>query len=972
MDKNFSKGSEWRKWDLHAHTPLDYDWQDDDILTNDNDKKNFAIKYIDFAKSQNISAIAITDHNFCNNIEDSLIPYIQEEANKNNIVVFPGFEITAKDGSGIHILVIFPENTNLQTILDIVKKCFPAGTILQSEQPPVSDKSISEIKEIINAAKLESILIYAHADRENGVLFQGTIRGQRRIDEWHNPYVDMVQMSKRKSEITGFYKNIFIDKDPTYYRKIAYIMASDCRTLNVNNSSDRYYLGEKFSWIKADLSFKGLQQAIVECEDRICSENYPENMEQINSNKTKYIDKISISSEEPSEHWFNQEIVLNSGLVSIIGNKGSGKSALADIIGLLGNSKNTEYFSFLNKDKFYKDNSSDKHFAKIKWLSDENYTDSIPLKKSFDDSAIEKVRYIPQSYFEKVCNLIDNQKDFKKEIEKVIFKHLSDEEKQGTTDFDSLIKLKKEVGKNDIERYVTQLREKIDTYVSISDELLNQNILLNKSYLDDLSKQKLLLDANLAALNKNRIEKPVDSDITALSNIMDEINKEDLKLKGLQKSEYNILQKLDNLDSIEINIQSFKITYEDIKERLFEQFNSLDLKIEDILTLTINETTISNKKKELDLIKSKIEKQIQDTVNNIKSLDSKKETQEQLLTQESKNYQDYLQTKTNYEKQLNELLGDKDAPLSKVDTYYYYEHICSEEYINNLKLQKDNLFKEIIGLSIKIFEVFLSIRKIYEHLKENVDSFIKNFNFSPESNIKIEFKPNIKILKEAFISNIMLYIDKQGAFRGEERDKLFENICNLELNTSEDFSHMLISLIKTIKQNNDNKEDTINKSLKKDAKASDLYEYIFSAKYLEVDYDLEFNNKPISMLSPGERGLLLLTFFLLADTSSNPLILDQPEDNLDNQTIYNVLVQLIKNAKKKRQVIIVTHNPNLAVVCDSDQIICANFDSSKDPKIEYLSGSIENPDINERIVNILEGTMPAFKNRDKKYIITRK
>lgn len=151
-----------------------------------------------------------------------------------------------------------------------------------------------------------------------------------------------------------------------------------------------------------------------------------------------------------------------------------------------------------------------------------------------------------------------------------------------------------------------------------------------------------------------------------------------------------------------------------------------------------------------------------------------------------------------------------------------------------------------------------------------------------------------------------------------------------------------------------------------------MYEYIFSAKYLEVDYDLEFNNKPISMLSPGERGLLLLTFFLLADTSSNPLILDQPEDNLDNQTIYNVLVQLIKNAKKKRQVIIVTHNPNLAVVCDSDQIICANFDSSKDPKIEYLSGSIENPDINERIVNILEGTMPAFKNRDKKYIITRK
>ena len=122
------------------------------------------------------------------------------------------------------------------------------------------------------------------------------------------------------------------------------------------------------------------------------------------------------------------------------------------------------------------------------------------------------------------------------------------------------------------------------------------------------------------------------------------------------------------------------------------------------------------------------------------------------------------------------------------------------------------------------------------------------------------------------------------------------------------------------------------------------------------------------MLSPGERGLLLLTFFLLADTSNAPLILDQPEENLDNQTIYNVLVQLIRNAKKKRQVIIVTHNPNLAVVCDSEQIICANFDTSTDPKINYISGAIENPKINAKIVDILEGTMPAFKNREDKYI----
>ncbi|DAA87079.1 TPA: hypothetical protein CPT82_00695 [Candidatus Gastranaerophilales bacterium HUM_2] len=271
-------------------------------------------------------------------------------------------------------------------------------------------------------------------------------------------------------------------------------------------------------------------------------------------------------------------------------------------------------------------------------------------------------------------------------------------------------------------------------------------------------------------------------------------------------------------------------------------------------------------------------------------------------------------------------------------------------------------------IATNIFEAYLEVKGIYEKLKINVDNFIKEFEFNPNSSVKIEFSPKIKIIKTSFIDNLLLYIEKVGTFRGDERESFFEKVCNIELKTKEDFIHMLNIVVDTIKDNIDNSEDTVNKSLKKNSKAEDLYTYIFSGKYLDVDYDLEFNNKPISMLSPGERGLLLLTFFLLADTSNNPLILDQPEENLDNQTIYNVLVQLIRNAKKKRQVIIVTHNPNLAVVCDSEQIICANFDTSIEPKISYISGAIENPKINAKIVDILEGTMPAFKNREDKYI----
>ena len=130
---------------------------------------------------------------------------------------------------------------------------------------------------------------------------------------------------------------------------------------------------------------------------------------------------------------------------------------------------------------------------------------------------------------------------------------------------------------------------------------------------------------------------------------------------------------------------------------------------------------------------------------------------------------------------------------------------------------------------------------------------------------------------------------------------------------------------------------------------------------------IQYKTVDIELLSPGQRGELLLILFLVLDKTKNPLLIDQPEENLDNQTIYNLLVPIIKEAKKNRQVIMVTHNPNLAVVCDAEQIIYANFDRQDGNKITYTSGSIENKEIRQHIVDVLEGTKPAFINRQRKY-----
>ena len=110
-----------------------------------------------------------------------------------------------------------------------------------------------------------------------------------------------------------------------------------------------------------------------------------------------------------------------------------------------------------------------------------------------------------------------------------------------------------------------------------------------------------------------------------------------------------------------------------------------------------------------------------------------------------------------------------------------------------------------------------------------------------------------------------------------------------------------------------------------------------------------------------------MVFYFLIDKSDVPLIMDQPEGNLDNFTIAKVLVECLKTARKRRQVFIVTHNPNLAVVCDVDQIVHASRDTANGNAISYTTGALENPAMIEYVTDVLEGTRWAFDVRGTKY-----
>lgn len=124
------------------------------------------------------------------------------------------------------------------------------------------------------------------------------------------------------------------------------------------------------------------------------------------------------------------------------------------------------------------------------------------------------------------------------------------------------------------------------------------------------------------------------------------------------------------------------------------------------------------------------------------------------------------------------------------------------------------------------------------------------------------------------------------------------------------------------------------------------------------------NSRPIEELSPGQRCSSLIPIILVE--GDNPLIIDQPEDNLDNKMVFELVVDILRGLKEQRQIIVATHNPNIPVSGDAEQIVV--FDSPSKEKCQVISqGSIDDEMIIKHIKTIMEGGDKAFEVRMKKY-----
>ncbi|MEW8288486.1 MAG: AAA family ATPase [Candidatus Thiodiazotropha endolucinida] len=157
--------------------------------------------------------------------------------------------------------------------------------------------------------------------------------------------------------------------------------------------------------------------------------------------------------------------------------------------------------------------------------------------------------------------------------------------------------------------------------------------------------------------------------------------------------------------------------------------------------------------------------------------------------------------------------------------------------------------------------------------------------------------------------------------------------------------------------------------------AADVDVFVDNGKRLSMLLDLQetkwddkeailLNDVPVNEKSPGQRSSAMLPLIALAEKT--PLIIDQPEDNLDKRLVGTVLSGVLAELKEHRQIIVCTHDPNILVGGDAEQIVVLDAKSDKKGVVQE-HGSIDNNDIIKTVVDLLEGGDEAFALREKRY-----
>ncbi|MDQ6129217.1 ATP-binding protein, partial [Staphylococcus epidermidis] len=352
-------------------------------------------------------------------------------------------------------------------------------------------------------------------------------------------------------------------------------------------------------------------------------------------------------------------------------------------------------------------------------------------------------------------------------------------------------------------------------------------------------------------------------------------------------------------------------------------------------------------------------------LKEIKSMftDLKDTTQNEI----EKIYNVWKEKKKNIEKEINRAIKSLDDIEGKTKEDIAHEYTETQKQITSIEPLETQLSR--VKTSIETLEN--ERIQLKEDLKEIFDEQLKNLNRCVKkiNNRYLKKQVNIKIQPYANVNNLIEFLKEENGL-GDSTLKWIKN-------------HQSFNFPKFIKLIKDRDSEAIyeeykDSGLKKhtaDILSNMLYERILKLESIELeniidirlnvgsDKDTKFRS--LNHLSKGQQCTAILN--LLTLSNNDPLLVDQPEDNLDNSFITNNLVENIRKLKINRQFIFATHNANIPVFGDAELIVTMENENGQGSVNNENLGSIDNTLVRNSVIQILEGGDVAFKMRKNKY-----
>ncbi|MFJ2682198.1 TrlF family AAA-like ATPase [Pseudomonas sp. NPDC087342] len=959
----FSKGSEWRKWDLHVHTPAS-------VLENKfgDDWDEYVKILFKKAIEYEIRAIGITDYflpegykilkeQYLNDPAKMASIFSFEEIEKiNKIAVFVNIEfrltklIIGKNNDlawnrKVNYHVILSDELEIDLIysefVSQIQISFDSATGSQAEKRPLTKS---------NLENLGRRLIDEHPpfSKSGTPLFVGMMNAS--VDE-----EDLIRLLKGNSQLKDkFLLGLPADEDlsdvhwnsqghslrKNLIKQAHFIFSSNKGTINFllgggdkdrqirefgsvkpclwgsdAHDFDKLYLpdGERHTWIKADLTFEGLRQVVYDPISRVrIQDSSPQQ-------KSSYQTIEKVRFVDPSDKIFSSEWqYVNPDLTTIIGGKSSGKSLLLYYIAKAVNSVEVAEKIVLAKATSYKDLVGVDF--EVQWSNGE-------ISKLSEPTDSKPITYIPQLYIN----------------------HLAEED--GREQLNELVK--SILWQNEDYKIFSKVQEKL-----IHD--LNAEIDKQVSKIFELRGKFAELGTDLAGFG-TRLS--IEEEIKSLTSTIQLLREKSGFTPEQERVFLRLTRRKKTFESREAAIKSAVLCSDQVLDSVSVRSASMMTSFRDAIVADVDMSPDSTFLNGLfDSLNAHVLDSLKDFESEVKHRMSNKP-------------------------KLIQVLKAKIAAVD-VELLPLMQKVKDQSELDlcNNKLRAEELkLKAVAEIESKRNALKLEGGQVRGELHDKFKELVNKYKEYASEVEKPEYQPE---------EGIRIYAEV--GFAGEkfsEFTKLFDGRGNLSNLVGalvdvkgdyqfdvEHYSDWIVDVDKRLLRPNADIP-----ARRKGVSESDVTRRLFS-DCLYIGYVVRYREDEIAKMSPGKRGLVLLNLILHLSNASHPILIDQPEDNLDNRTIYDQLNCFIRERKAKRQIIMVTHNANLVVAADSECIVVANqagqqanLENEKF-KFEYCSGSLElsyedlmlsgmlkRKGIRQHVCEILEGGVIAFKERELKY-----